>query len=378
MLSTTMRMIYPFLPIFARGLGVDLKMLSSALTLRSIIGIFSPLFATISDSRGRKTAMLLGLVVFALGTGLMTVLPTFIGFTAFLILSVVGIFIFLPSVQAYFGDIIPYKQRGTILAIMEFSWSLSFIIGVPIIGFLIARSGWEAPFPFLSILAVLAIALVIWMLPPNPKTTKRKPTLFQNLSEVFTSPPALAGIAIAVTSLAANELVNLTFSTWMENAFAAKIATLSAVSVVIGISELSGETSVSLFTDRIGKTRAVALGLITNSLAVLLLSFIGQSLVGAFVGLFFYYLTFEFMIVSCIPIITEVKPKARATMMAGFLGGTSLGRALGAAIAPFLFELGGSLAIVSGMLTIAFGTVVFNLLALLALAIMRRTSEVKI
>ena len=125
MLSTTMRMIYPFLPIFARGLGVDLKMLSSALTLRSIIGIFSPLFATISDSRGRKTAMLLGLVVFALGTGLMTVLPTFIGFTAFLILSVVGIFIFLPSVQAYFGDIIPYKQRGTILAIMEFSWSLS-------------------------------------------------------------------------------------------------------------------------------------------------------------------------------------------------------------------------------------------------------------
>jgi len=378
MLSTTMRMVYPFLPILARGIGVDLKMLTSAITLRSIIGMFSPLFATISDSKGRKTALLLGLVVFALGVGLMTIIPNFLGFTLFLVLTMIGIFIFLPSIQAYFGDIVPYNKRGTILAITEFSWSLSFIIGIPIIGFLIARSGWKAPFPFLTILALLAIVLIYWMIPADEAKTVHQPTLFHNLREVFTSPSALAGIAIAITALAANELVNVTFSTWMENAFSAKIATLSAVSVVIGISEMSGEASVSVLTDRIGKTRSVAIGLILNCLAILLLPFIGKNLVGAFLGLFLFYLTFEFMIVSCIPIITEAKPKARATMVAGFLAGTSLGRALGAFIAPYLFDIGDKAPYLSGMLAIAFGTILFNFLAIAALGYMKKTSEVSI
>ena len=378
MLSTTMRMVYPFLPILARGIGVDLKMLTSAITLRSIIGMFSPLFATISDSKGRKTALLLGLVVFALGVGLMTIIPNFLGFTLFLVLTMIGIFIFLPSIQAYFGDIVPYNKRGTILAITEFSWSLSFIIGIPIIGFLIARSGWKAPFPFLTILAILAIVLIYWMIPADEAKTVHQPTLFHNLREVFTSPSALAGIAIAITALAANELINVTFSTWMENAFSAKIATLSAVSVVIGISEMSGEASVSVLTDRIGKTRSVAIGLILNCLAILLLPFIGKNLVGAFLGLFLFYLTFEFMIVSCIPIITEAKPKARATMVAGFLAGTSLGRALGAFIAPYLFDIGDKAPYLSGMLAIAFGTILFNFLAIAALGYMKKTSEVSI
>ena len=290
----------------------------------------------------------------------------------------IGIFIFLPSIQAYFGDIVPYNKRGTILAITEFSWSLSFIIGIPIIGFLIARSGWKAPFPFLTILALLAIVLIYWMIPADEAKTVHQPTLFHNLREVFTSPSALAGIAIAITALAANELVNVTFSTWMENAFSAKIATLSAVSVVIGISEMSGEASVSVLTDRIGKTRSVAIGLILNCLAILLLPFIGKNLVGAFLGLFLFYLTFEFMIVSCIPIITEAKPKARATMVAGFLAGTSLGRALGAFIAPYLFDIGDKAPYLSGMLAIAFGTILFNFLAIAALGYMKKTSEVSI
>ena len=61
LLNTTVRMVYPFLPVFGRGLGVDLGSLSLALSLRSAAGLFGPFLASAVDNRDRKTGMLLGL-----------------------------------------------------------------------------------------------------------------------------------------------------------------------------------------------------------------------------------------------------------------------------------------------------------------------------
>ena len=52
-------MIYPFLPIFARGLGVDLGAMSLAMTARSLVGTLNPFVASFADRRGRKFGLLL-------------------------------------------------------------------------------------------------------------------------------------------------------------------------------------------------------------------------------------------------------------------------------------------------------------------------------
>jgi hypothetical protein len=59
-LNTMHRMVYPFLSVFARGLGVDVTAVSFALTGRNVVGIFGPLLAPISDVRGRKTRNAVG------------------------------------------------------------------------------------------------------------------------------------------------------------------------------------------------------------------------------------------------------------------------------------------------------------------------------
>ncbi|HUV26396.1 MAG TPA: hypothetical protein VMW34_03430, partial [Anaerolineales bacterium] len=51
-LNTMYRMVYPFLAVFGRGMGVDLPTISLALTLRSFTGVFGPFLAFIGDSRG--------------------------------------------------------------------------------------------------------------------------------------------------------------------------------------------------------------------------------------------------------------------------------------------------------------------------------------
>jgi predicted MFS family arabinose efflux permease len=364
-LNTMHRMVYPFLTVFARGLGVDITTLSLTLGARNIMGMFGPLLAPIADRRGRKFGMLMGIVVFTAGVGLVALYPNFYTLSAALILALLGKYLFDPAMQAYFGDRVPYEQRGTALAVTEVSWSLAFILGVPGMAFLIARYGWNAPFPLLAILGIGMFA-AIWRIVPH-EDEHHVPTdnARAGFNLVFSSVPALAGISIALWASAANELVNLIFGVWLEDSFGLKIAALAGASAVIGLSELSGEGLVALTTDRLGKPRALFLGLTGNALASALLPFIGKTQLGALVGLFLFYITFEYVMVSHIPMATELVPKARATILSLNLACHSLGRGLGALLATFIYQQ-------FGFIIVALLAVVFNAFALLALRRMQK------
>ena len=361
--NTLHRMVYPFLAIFARGLGVDLTTISYALTARSVVGTVGPFAAAVADRRGRRFGMLFGAGLFMLGAAVVVFWPTFPGLTISLVMATFGKYIFDPGMQAYIGDRVPYKQRGRTIAITEFGWSLAFVIGVPLMGLLIARQGWLAPFPLLALLGVLIVLGLVWMLPKdippaNPVRSR------DNFRLVLTSLPALAGLAIGMLATAANEQVNLVFGVWLEDSFGLQIAALGVASAVIGVSEMGAEGLVAAFVDRLGKLRAIALGLGVNSLAALALPWLGRTEFGALVGLFFFYISFEFTIVSSLPLMTELLPSARATLMAFNVSALAFGRAIGAFMAPRLYNL--------GFLAVALGAVGFNLLALLAVSRLRK------
>ncbi len=358
--NTTFRMIYPFLSYFAKGMGVDLRTISYAVTARSLMGIISPFFASVADSRGRKTGILLGTVIYTGAMGLIVAWPTYTAFFIGLSLASIGYLIFVPSLQAYLGDQVPYEKRGRVLGITEFAWSLSAIIGVPLVGFLIARRGWLAPFPLFAFLGALSFIILAWMLPKDSVTHDGRPGFLSNLRAVFTYPPALAALVMACLYTAANETITLVYGVWVEQAFALGIASLAATAFAIGISELFGEILVTTFTDRIGKRRAVAMGIIGNCLAALALPFFGRWLIGAMLCLFLFYLTFEFTVVSGIPMMTEILPVARATMMAAHMAFIAIGRSIGDLLAPFLFTRSA----VPGIATNAMFAIGLNLLAL--------------
>jgi predicted MFS family arabinose efflux permease len=359
--NTMHRMVYPFLAVFARGLGVDLTTFSFAITARWLIGALSPVFAPLADQRGRKFGMLTGAVFFSVGVGLVALYPSLITLSAAMVLAVLGKYLFDPAMQAYFGDRIPYRQRGTALAITEVAWSLSFIAGIPLMGWLISKYKWNAPFPLLAGLGILMLVIIWRMIPHEDSHHVPTSDARGNFLAVLKNIPALAGISIAFWGSASNELINLIFGVWLEDSFGLKIAALAGASAVIGISELSGEGLVALTTDRLGKPRAVMVGLLGNAVAALLLPFIGTTQIGALVGLFFYYLTFEYIMVSHIPMMSELVPKARATLLSLNLTGHSLGRALGALLATVIYQR-------FGFLPIVLMSAIFNVFGLLALA----------
>jgi predicted MFS family arabinose efflux permease len=156
-----------------------------------------------------------------------------------------------------------------------------------------------------------------------------------------------------------NETIGIVFGAWMEDAFGLKIAALGAASAVIGLSELGGEGLVATIVDKLGKRRAIAVGIALNTLVSLLLPLLDFSVTGALVGLFFFYITFEFALVSAIPLMTELVPQARATLMAGNVAALSAGRMVGALLGPLLFEV--------GILANGTAAAVFDVLALVTL-----------
>ena len=358
--NTMHRMVYPFLGTFARGLGVDITALSFALTGRSLVGAFVPFIASVADQRGRRFGMLAGITLFTIGVSIVAAWPSLLTLTLALILALLGKYMFDPAMQAYFGDRIPYQRRGLALAITELGWSLSFIIGVPAMGLLIARYGWSAPFPVLALLGLGMFAVIWWMAPKRDSNHIPARNPWANFGVVLHNSPALMGISIALWASTANELVNVIFGVWLEDSFGLQIAALAGASAVIGLSELGGEGLVALLTDRIGKARALAFGLSANAGAAILLPFIGRTEAGALVGLFLFYITFEYVMVSHIPMMTEMLPGARATVMSFNLTGHSLGRALGAFLAPILYSFGFEI--------VTTGVVIFNMIGLFALS----------
>jgi predicted MFS family arabinose efflux permease len=265
-------MVYPFLPYFMRGLGVDLGQMSAALSLRALAGTFSPFLAVIADLRGRKAGMLLGTIFFIVGVSLVAIHPVFWSFVAALFLASIGNLVFIPSMQAYLGDRVPYEKRGLPLALTEMSWSLSFILGVPLVGFLISRFGWTSPFPWLAGLALLALIVLSRLLPSDPPPARSGANPLVRFRNVLVSPLALTGLAMGVSFTIANEVVNLVFGVWMESSFGFKLTALGLVAMAIGVAEFCGEALVGGVVDRLGKVRSVALGLLANCAAALALA----------------------------------------------------------------------------------------------------------
>jgi predicted MFS family arabinose efflux permease len=341
-INTGHRMVYPFLPTFARGVGVDLEAVALAVTARSALGLISPVFGSLADRRGRKTATITGMLIFAGGMALVTIWPTYPALFVTLALGGVGKLVYDPSMQAYIGDRVDYARRGLAIGITELSWSTAFLLGVPILGWLIDRSGyWQAPFPVLAGFS-LVMAAMLWVVIPSdtPPASTAHPALTQGIRVVLRYSPALAGLGIALLISASNEVVSIIYGAWMEDAFGLQVAALGAASAVIGIAELTSEGTVAAYVDRLGKRRAVAVGIGANALACLLLPALSFGVMGALVALFLFFLTFEFAVVSLVPLMTELAPEARATLMAGNVAAFSGGRMVGALLGPPLFNVG--------------------------------------
>ncbi len=340
------RMLYPFLPAIARGLNISLQTAGVLMTARAAVGLVAPFFGPASDRWGRRRMMVAGLATFLGGAAFVVVFPRYPVVAFGFVLLGLSKVIFDPSLHAYLADRVPYHRRGRAIAFSELSWGGAILVGAPAMGWIIARWGWSAPFAALVGMGLIVLIGLLVTLPRDarpPDDLASAPSFWLAFRPVLRSRAAVAALAITCLAMLANELLFLIFGTWMESSFGLSVSRLGLAAAVIGLAELLGEIGVGGLVDRLGKRRSVAIGLGLTAAGYVALALNSAGLWAALVCLFALFIFFEFMIVATIPLVTELVPAARGTMLALNLASSSLGRATGALIAPSLWMMGGML-----------------------------------
>ncbi len=346
-LNTARRFAYPFAPVLSRGLGVPLTAVTSLIAVNQATGVLGIFFGPLADRLGYRLMMLAGLGTLTLGMFAGGLLPFFGVVLAALLLAGLGKTIFDPALQAYVGERVPFKRRGLVIGILEFSWAGSTLVGIPLLALLIERSGWRAPFFVLGGFGLLGIMAVMFVMPADGW---RKP----DRSNSITFRHSWAGLGHERASLgmlgcafffsAANDNLFVVFGVWLEQAFGLSVAGIGMGASLIGVAELLGEGLTASCADRLGLRRVILLGLVLSALSYGLLPLIAHSLMLAIAGLFVLFLIFEFNAVSSLSLSTELLPGSRATMMASFHAAAGIGRVLGALVGGVVWLKGGILA----------------------------------
>jgi DHA1 family inner membrane transport protein len=346
-LNTARRFAYPFAPVLSRGLGVPITAITSLIAVNQATAIIGMFFGPIADLLGYRLMMLAGLSMLAAGMFSGGFFPFYGVILVSFFLAGLGKSVFDPAIQAYVSERVPYNRRGLAIGFLEFSWAGSTLVGIPLLGLLIDRLGWRAPFFTLGGLGLLGIVALRILIPDDVKKTVpyNVPMSFWKIwQQLGKERAALGAIGFAFFVSIANDNLFVVYGAWLEDAFGLNIVALGMWTSAIGIAELSGESLTAVLADRFGLKRSVILGLSLCSMSYWLLPILGQALVTAFGSLFLIFLTFEFTIVSFLSLSTELLPGSRATMMSGFFAAAGFGRIVGALIGGPVWLAGGIIA----------------------------------
>lgn len=337
MLNTARRMIYPFAPELARGLGVPLTAVTSLIAVNQASAVLGPLGSLFADRYGNKPVLLLAIALCFIGCLGIALFPLYGVVLAGLFLAGLAKCLFDPSLQAQIGSQVPYAQRGKYIGITETSWAAATLLTIPAAGFIMSHFSWQTPFKLLAIFTFICFFLILKLsperhrfhgnIPNHPKETKRAQvnwiTLLKNKKT--------AGLLIFVFFMSlANDNVFVIYGVWLESACGMSLAEIGMSTVLIGMAEFLAEGGSALFSDRIGLKKAVLMGTAATAITYIVLPFTASGIPLILSGLFALFLFFEFTLVSSMSLGTELVPEFRAATMAAFFAVAGIGRIIGA------------------------------------------------
>ncbi len=345
-LNTARRFVYPFAPALSRGLGVPLTAITSLIALNQAAGLLSPLFGPLGDRWGYRLMMISGLTMLAVGMTATGLFPVYGMLALAVLLAGLGKSLYDPALQAYVGENVAFHRRGLVMGIIEFSWAGSTLVGIPLIGLLIARVGWQAPFLILGGLAMISAISLSLVFPKTNTHKNRRHTGYGEAWGLLRGERAAMGaLGFSFFMALANDNLFVSYGLWLESKFALTVVALGTATMVIGTAELAGEGLTASISDRLGLKRSLIVGLTLSMVSYAMLPLLGQSLLLGLTGLFLVFIAFEFTIVTSFPLFTELIPEARGAMMSALLAAAGLGRVAGALIGGPVWLAGGITAV---------------------------------
>lgn len=343
LVNTANQLFNPFLTIIAAGLGVNVIQLGQLLGLRSIMAVFAPLFGSLADRWGYRRTMRLELLIGIAGLLLIGSSTHLWTAVAGMLLMGLGFYAFVPTLRAYLAEQLPYNRRARGFGILEYSWALSGIVGLFVMGQVIALAGWRAPF-FVLAVGLVAAWVVFAELPPtgcagaaSSQSVMTTPGRFvgwsplvAQLRHFFTIHENRASTwgAILSGTVANFGLLHIAviYGGWLATEYGLSAEQLGTVALVIGCADLCGSGLASIVADGLGKRRGVLLGWAVALVVTALLPWLDRGLLWAVGSLVLLRAASEFAIICHISLVSGQSTTNRGKILTlafamGIIGG---------------------------------------------------------
>lgn len=174
---TGVGIVVPLLPVYAHDLG------ARGLSIGLIFGAFAisrtfflPYFGALSDRKGRKPFIIIGLFAYAIISMVFIMAANVSGLIFIRFLQGIASAMIMPVIQAYVAEITPPGREGFTMGMFNTSVFLGLSIG-PLVGGVINDSfSLDAAFMSMGLLALLGFVFSYYFLPPtrSEKTVLRE------------------------------------------------------------------------------------------------------------------------------------------------------------------------------------------------------------
>ncbi len=248
LMGTDLFVVSPLLPYISKAYSVSPTTTGWMVTTFAVTyALSAPLFGWLSDKKGRRTFITLGLLLFSISNVLTAIAPTFLWLIVSRILAGLSVAAITPLIYAIIGDIAPTNRRGTWLSIVVSGHLTALWAGAPLGTILEHFLGWRSVFVVMAIIgAILSIVnFKVWKY--NPKKDFSRNLFDGNLLRILGSVSVTTIWSISMYAL----YVYLGASLYSENRFSSSEIALAVT--FYGMGAVLGSLTSGQLTDKIGE-----------------------------------------------------------------------------------------------------------------------------
>lgn len=165
---TGVGIVVPLLPVYAHTLG------AKGIYIGLIFGAFSisrtmflPLFGGLSDKKGRKPFIIIGLLVYSIVSIAFMLSSSVSGLITIRFFQGIASAMLMPVILAYIGDITPLNKEGVNMGLFNISILTGLSIGPLLGGAMNDKLGLQSAFFSMGILSFIGFLAALLILPPR-------------------------------------------------------------------------------------------------------------------------------------------------------------------------------------------------------------------
>mgnify|MGYP001070977206 CR=1 FL=1 len=266
LMGTDLFVVSPLLPFISQAYKISSATAGWMVTVFAVTYAFSaPFFGWLSDKKGRRSLITLGLLFFATSNILTACAPSFLWLIVSRILAGFSVASITPLIYAIIGDIAPPSRRGTWLSIVVSGHLTALWAGTPLGTLLEHFLGWRSVFVVMATLGIILMFVNFKTWSSVPKNESTTNLLKGNLIRILGSVSVTTIWAISMYTL----YVYLGSALHFNNGFSS--AEIALAVTFYGIGAVLGSLSSGQLTDKFGERKISINTLIVLTLILLCL-----------------------------------------------------------------------------------------------------------